>query len=120
MKNIKKYIEDRGYGCAPGLTENYCLSLMCRPFVILTGLSHMDMTRLPELVANAMGATCENGRYKCVKVEYDWMDFFQRKTSLNLFNVRRYESKADWRRILPDRWQAACAYIGIKAKVDGR
>ena len=74
MKNIKKYIEDRGYGCAPGLTENYCLSLMCRPFVILTGLSHMDMTRLPELVANAMGATCENGRYKCVKVEYDWMD----------------------------------------------
>lgn len=57
---------------------------------------------------------------KDAHLEYDWMDFFQRKTRLNLFNVRRYESKADWRRILPDRWQAACAYIGIEAKVDGR
>jgi len=74
MEKIKEYIAGRGYACAPGLVENYYLSLMARPFVILTGMSDTDMTRLPELFANAVGATAENGRYKCLTVEYDWMD----------------------------------------------
>lgn len=74
MENIKKYITDRGYTCVPGLVENYYLSLMSRPFVILTGMSDTDMTLLPELFANALGATRENGRYRYLPVEYDWMD----------------------------------------------
>lgn len=74
MEKIKEYIAARGYTCAQGLVENYYLSLMCRPFVILTGSSDTDMTRLPELFAGAVGAVAENGRYKCLAVEYDWMD----------------------------------------------
>ena len=74
MENIKKYIAGRGYTCREGLAENLCLSLMNRPFTVLTGMSHTDMTLLPELVAGAMGATAENGRYRCLEVEYDWMD----------------------------------------------
>lgn len=74
MEKIKEYISNRGYTCAEGLVENYYLSLLTRPFVILTGISDTDMTRLPELFAGAVGATAENGRYQCLKVEYDWMD----------------------------------------------
>ena len=74
MDNIKQYIARQGYSCREGLVENFCLSLMVRPFVVLTGMSSTDMTLLPRLVAEAMGATEENGRYKSLKVEYDWMD----------------------------------------------
>lgn len=74
IKEIKNYIAAQGHSCSHGLVENYYLSLMARPFVVLAGMSHMDMTRLPELFAAAVGATAENGRYKCVEVQFDWMD----------------------------------------------
>ena len=74
MDKIKNYIAQRGYTCPRGLVENYYLSLMARPFVILTGMSGTDMTKLPALFAEAVGATAENGRYLCLEVEYDWMD----------------------------------------------
>ena len=74
LELIKEYIAGQGYSCAQGLVENYYLSLRCRPFLVLTGTSHTDMTKLPQLFAEAVGATRENGRYQCLKVEYDWMD----------------------------------------------
>lgn len=74
LEKIKEYISGRGYSCPQGLVEHYYLSLRCRPFLVLTGTSDTDMTLLPELFAGAVGATEENGRYKCLKVEFDWMD----------------------------------------------
>ncbi|MBQ6840397.1 MAG: hypothetical protein IJO45_06860 [Oscillospiraceae bacterium] len=74
MEQIKAYIAAQGYDCGDALVENYYLSLVSRPFVILAGLSDTDLTLLPELFAGAVGATAENGRYKCLTVEYDWMD----------------------------------------------
>lgn len=74
IQKIKDYIAARGYACSDTLVENYYLSLLSRPFVVLAGMSDTDMTRLPELFAAAVGATAENGRYKCLEVEYDWMD----------------------------------------------
>ena len=74
MKKIKEYIAAQGYRCSDTLVENYYLSLQSRPFVVLAGMSDTDMTRLPEVFAAAVGATAENGRYKRLEVEYDWMD----------------------------------------------
>lgn len=74
IEKIKTYIAAQGYACSDALVENYYLSLLSRPFVILAGFSDTDKTRLPELFAGAVGATAENGRYQCLTVEYDWMD----------------------------------------------
>lgn len=74
IERIKNYITAQGYACSDTLVENYYLSLLSRPFVVLAGMSDTDMTLLPKLFAGAVGVTAENGRYKCLEVEYDWMD----------------------------------------------
>lgn len=74
LKAVKSYIAQRGYTCADGLVEAYCLSLKTRPFVLLNGGSDTDQTLLPRLFAEAMGATAENGQYLQLPVSPDWMD----------------------------------------------
>ena len=84
LAQIKAYIRGRGFACEDTLVENYYLSLLTRPFVILAGMSNTDLTKLPELFAAALGATRENGRYRCMEVEYDWMDTSDLFGRLNL------------------------------------
>lgn len=68
-ETIKQYIAAKGYACRPGLVEGFCLSLKSRAFTFLCGNSATDMTVLPRLVAEAVGA-----RYLCLQVRPDWQD----------------------------------------------
>jgi len=74
MQQIKSYIVHSGYVCTEGLPEKFYLSLKARPFVFLAGRGQTDLTRLPLLFAEAIGATEENGRVKLLQVRPDWMD----------------------------------------------
>ena len=87
MEHILTYIGKRGYTCACGLVENFYLSLKSRPFVLMAGRSNMDMTLLPRLFAESIGATAENGRFLCLRVPMDWMD------SSDLFGWLNLEGK---------------------------
>lgn len=69
ISNIKKYITGKGYACREGLVEGFYLSLKCRPFTLLCGHSATDMTVLPRLFAEAIGAPC-----LCLRVRPDWQD----------------------------------------------
>ena len=69
ISTIKKYIADKGYVCREGLVEGFCLSLKCRPFTLLCGHSTTDMTVLPRLFAEAVGA-----KFLCLQVRPDWQD----------------------------------------------
>ena len=74
IEAIKEYIGQKGICCADGLVENFYLSLKSRPFTFLLGSGDTDMARLPRLLAEAVGATAENGRYMQLQVRPDWMD----------------------------------------------
>lgn len=74
VAKIKEYIAQRGYLCADCVVENYCLSLQTKPFAFLLGNSDTDMTLLPRLVAESVGAREDNGRYLQLAVRPDWMD----------------------------------------------
>lgn len=69
IQNIKEYIAGKGYSCRTGLVENFYLSLKARPFVLLCGQRGTDMTALPRLFAQAIGA-----EYLCLQVPPDWQD----------------------------------------------
>lgn len=74
MGKINGYMAQRGVTCREGLVEKFYLSLKSRPFVFLTGRGQTDLTRLPLLFAEAIGATEDNGRVKLLQVRPDWMD----------------------------------------------
>ena len=76
---IKEYIAGRGYTCRDGFAESFCLSLKCRPFTFLCGRSDTDMTILPRLIAEAIGA-----QYLCLQVQPDWQDSSDLFGHLNL------------------------------------
>ena len=69
IQSIQKYIAGRGYACREGLVEGFYLSLKSRPFTLLCGHSATDMTVLPRLFAEAIGAPC-----LCLQVRPDWQD----------------------------------------------
>lgn len=71
---IKDYIKEKGCCFADGLIENYYLSLQTKPFAFVLGNSDTDMSCLPRLFAESVGATAENGRYLQLSVRPDWMD----------------------------------------------
>lgn len=56
------------------LAQQLYLNLKCKPFTLILGNSDVDMTTLPRLFAEKMGATEENGRYLQLRVHPDWMD----------------------------------------------
>ena len=87
MGRINDYIAQRGFSCTEGLTEKYYLSLKARPFIFLTSRGQTELTRLPLLFAEAIGATRENGRVKLLQVRPDWMD------SSDLFGWLNLEGK---------------------------
>ena len=69
IEKIKTYIAGKGYACRDGLVEGFYLSLKSRPFTFLCGQSNTDMTVLPRLFAEAIGA-----RYLGLRVRPDWQD----------------------------------------------
>lgn len=69
MNRIKEYISGKGYTCREGLVEGFLLSLKSRPFTLLCGHSATDMTVLPRLFAEAVGA-----KFLCLQVRPDWQD----------------------------------------------
>jgi len=75
MEQILQFISNRGYTLAETLAEHFYLSLQSRPFVMLMGRSDAPMTRFVTLLAEAIGATQEKGRFLCLQVKPDWMDF---------------------------------------------
>ena len=87
MKEIKNYIAQKGYTWKPGLVENFYLSQKARPFTFILGNSNTNMALLPQLFAEAVGATAENGRYLQLQVHPDWMD------SSDLFGWLNLEGK---------------------------
>lgn len=69
LKQIKDYIEAKGFTYKDELIENFFLSLKTKPFVILAGTSGTGKTRLVKLFAEAIGA-----EYQLVSVRPDWSD----------------------------------------------
>lgn len=74
IQSIKDHISRRGCRVSADLVENYYLSLKARPFVLLAGHTGTDLSLLPRLFAQAVGATEENGRYLQLTARPDWMD----------------------------------------------
>lgn len=66
---VKQYIAAKGCACREGLAESYYLSLKTMPFLLLCGHGDRDMTALPRLFAEAVGA-----EYLCLQVPPDWQD----------------------------------------------
>lgn len=69
IRQIRDYIEARGFMYEDKMIENFFLSLKSKPFVILAGTSGTGKTRLVKLFAEAIGA-----EYKLIPVRPDWSD----------------------------------------------
>ncbi len=74
IDNICGYILSKGFIYDPRLIKNFFLCLKTKPFVILAGISGTGKSKLVELFADAVGATCENGQYTIIPVRPDWND----------------------------------------------
>lgn len=75
LDRVKQYVADCGYTLTDTLAEHFYLSLQSRPFVMLMGRSDAPQTQLVTLLAEAIGATRDNGQFLCLQVKPDWMDF---------------------------------------------
>lgn len=84
LQHINEHVSRRGYRLSADLVENYYLSLKSRPFVLLVGHAGTDLSLLPRLFAQAVGATAETGRYLQLTVRPDWMDSSDLFGHLNL------------------------------------
>jgi energy-coupling factor transporter ATP-binding protein EcfA2 len=74
---IQAFIVSSGYTFPPDIVANYHLSLLTKPFVILTGLSGSGKTKLTRLYADAVYGIRDgqpNPYYQIVAVRPDWTD----------------------------------------------
>lgn len=74
VEQIHNYILAKGYTYDLDLIKNYYLSLKTKPFVLLSGISGTGKSKLVQLFAEAIGSTCENGRFMLIPVRPDWSD----------------------------------------------
>lgn len=72
VKQIKNYINSKGFSYKPGTIENFYLSLKTKPFVLLAGISGTGKTKLVQLFAEAIG--CNGKQFKMISVRPDWSD----------------------------------------------
>ena len=75
MDAVKQSIEKSGFAITDTLAEHFYLSLQSRPFVVTMGRSNAPQIRFVTLLAEAIGATQDNGRLQILPVKPDWMDF---------------------------------------------
>lgn len=74
---VLDYVDDSAFTFSPDIVTNYHLSLLTKPFVILTGLSGTGKTKLTRLYADAVHGVTEgvnNPYYQIVAVHPDWTD----------------------------------------------
>ena len=77
LASILTYVESSSYTFSPAIVTNYHLSLLTKPFAILTGLSGTGKTKLTRLYADAVYGIEEsqdNPYYTIVAVRPDWTD----------------------------------------------
>ncbi len=86
ITHIKQYIADTGFCYEPGLVENFYTCLKAHYLTILAGISGTGKSRLPSLLAEAVGGVCE-----VIPVRPDWNDD---RDLLGYFNVQaqRYQT----------------------------
>lgn len=73
IKNASTYISSKGYQLADGLTENLFLGLQTKSAVLLAGDTDIPKAIIARLFAQALGADEENGRFKMLQVQPDWL-----------------------------------------------
>lgn len=74
VNHIIHYLSSKGFLYSEENIKNLYLSLLSKPFIILSGISGTGKTKIVELFAEAVGATYENGRFKLIPVRPDWSD----------------------------------------------
>ncbi len=112
---ILAHIADSPYVFSEEILTNYHLSLLTKPFVILTGLSGTGKTKLTRLYADAVHGIPDegtNGYYNIVAVRPDWTDS---RGLLGYYNplTRAYEATPFLRFMLraaadPQHWYYLC------------
>jgi hypothetical protein len=77
LADVQAYVAGSDFVFSPNIIANYHLSLLTKPFVILTGLSGTGKTKLTRLYADAahrIEAGAANPYYQLVAVRPDWND----------------------------------------------
>ncbi|SMP80838.1 AAA domain (dynein-related subfamily) [Desulfonatronum zhilinae] len=87
-KNIYDYYQIQKFSFSDEIITRYVLSLMTKPFVILTGISGTGKTKIAQLFASYMLQECDaserNSRVAFVSVRPDWLD---NKGLLGFYNI---------------------------------
>ncbi len=74
LQLIQAKMGNKGYYYSPELIKSYYLSIKSKPLVMIKGRVGSGKTSFPQLFAEAIGASSENGRFKRVLVGKHWND----------------------------------------------
>lgn len=74
VEHIYDYIRGKGFYYHKEDVINLYLSLISKPFVILSGISGTGKTKMVQWFSESIGAIEENGRFTLIPVRPDWSD----------------------------------------------
>jgi energy-coupling factor transporter ATP-binding protein EcfA2 len=72
--NLQEYLLSKSLNYSIDSLKSIVLSMKTKPLVLLAGLSGTGKSKIVEGIANALGATVENRRFKLISVRPDWSD----------------------------------------------